>query len=173
MQLNSVIRGGCNRCLTSQEMGSRANSSLNTMRKKNITNGGRRGSNICQTMKPRSIRITYHLPYHHFNINLLSMSHLFLFIHLLCPLHVSLLTQIGLFITWEEWMSHVLIVVLGTGHVKGCSTLQSLACAVSVERLKSQDLTIHHQSFSIFSQARRLYARIFVITFAIITMHWP
>jgi hypothetical protein len=92
--------------------------------------------------------------------------------NLLCPWPVSHLTQIGLFIIWEIWMSYVLIVELCTGHLKSWSIRLSLACAVSVERLKSQNSMIHHQSFSIFSQAKRIYARNFVIVFGIITMHW-
>ena len=102
--------------------------------------------------------------YHHLLISLFPV---------LYPWHVSPLVVIGLFITWAKWMSHVLTVGLGTGHLRDCPNLLNLACAVIVERLKSRKLRIHHLSFSIFYQAKRMYARSFVNTFAIIIMHWP
>ena len=93
-----------------------------------------------------------------------------------CRSHVSLLIRTGLFITWEKWMSHVLIVGLFTGELRSCRslppTLLNLASAVAVESRKSQSSTTHHQSFSIFSRARRTCARSFVNAFATTTMHW-
>ena len=93
-----------------------------------------------------------------------------------CRSHVSLLIRTGLFITWEKWMSHVLIVGLFTGELRSCRsllpTLLNLASAVAVESRKFQSSTIHHQSISIFSQARRMCAGSFVNAFATITMHW-
>ena len=93
---------------------------------------------------------------------LLLMSHLLLLIplfHLLCPCHGSLLIEIGLSITWEKWMLSVQTVGLCTGNVRSWLAFINLAHAVPVERSKFQNLMIHHQSFSIFSQARRMYVR--------------
>jgi hypothetical protein len=112
-------------------------------------------------------------------MSLLPLFHLHLSIpqfHLLFPWHDSHLTQIGLCITWEKWMLNVWTVGLCIGNLRCWKTLHyvilNLACAVSVERLKSQDSMFHHQSFSIFSQGKRIYARNFVNVFGIITMHW-
>jgi hypothetical protein len=88
--------------------------------------------------------------------------------------HANHLIVIGLFITWEKWMSDVQIVVLYTGWLRGYLTLlteiQNLACAVTREKLKFLNLMIHHQSFSIFSQPKMTGQRNSVIIYATITM---
>jgi hypothetical protein len=79
------------------------------------------------------------LSYHHLQV-LLHLLLLISMFRLLFPWHVSHLTQIGGFITWEKWMLNVLIVGLCTGVLNSCLDLNlNLACAVSVGRSKYQN----------------------------------
>ena len=59
------------------------------------------------------------LPYKYHSHCLLPISQF----HVLCPSHGSLLTKIGMFITWEKWKLCVLIVGLFTGHLRSWPNL--------------------------------------------------